>query len=217
MDFLGAGLVDRLADRVVAGPGFVDRLADGVVAGAGLIDRLANRVANFLRLRFPDRLADRVRDLFHLGFPHRLADRVVDVLGASLVDRLADRVVASPGLIDRLAHRVASFLGLGFPDRLAHRVVDRLRLRFPDRLADRVGAFAIARFWDVLDAVDRFVFANCLVASLVAGVLLLLVDRLLARLHDRMTLLFAAGITGRVAARRATLVAASAEITGDSS
>ena len=195
---LFTGLVHRLHDRVadLLRTGLVHRLADRVTADlfTGLVHRLADRVGDFLRDGLIDRLADRVGDLLRAGLVDRLHHGVANVLGLGFPDRLADRVANLLGLgfPDRLADRVADVLRAGLVHRLRDRVVDRLRAGLVHRLADGVGHVAVAGLGDVLDAVDRLGNANALVARLVAGVLLLLVNHLLAGLHHGVALLLAA-------------------------
>ncbi len=114
---------------------------------------------DFARLGFVDRLAAGVTDFVRLSFPNRLADGVADIFGTRFVDRLANGVVTGS------------------------------YFRFPDRLADGVLALTAGRLGDVLHAVDGFVFDYRAADRLVAGVVLLFVDDLLAGLHDRVAVL----------------------------
>src|SRR5208283_2979357 len=129
-----------------------------------------HRIGVVLSASFIHGLADRVVDLTGLGLVHRLADRVAVVLRASLIDRLAGRVVA------------------------------RANVRLPHGLANRVLDFTVARLRDVLHAIDRLLLAHPLKTSLVAGVLALFIDDLLAGLHHRASLLRAALLTAGAAA-----------------
>jgi len=100
------------------------------------------------------------------------------------------------GFPDRLAHGVADILGAGFPDGLAHLIGASLYAGFPNGFAHGVSAFPIAGFRNILHAVDRFLLADSLITSLVAGVLSFFVNDFFAGLHDRIALLFAAGVIG---------------------
>lgn len=150
---------------------FVNGLADGVFDRPGfrLIDWLADCVLDGLCTRFVNRLLDGVVDRTLMRFVHGFADRVFDCFLPSLVHWSAD------GVIDRL---LVLFVH-GFADG----VIDRPGACFVFRHHHGVIDVTRGRFWDKSAALNLAVFVIDLLASSVASLFHLVINRLAYRTH----------------------------------